>query len=647
MPGNTQFFWANGPEGNLPVRISGAAHIETGFVDFYNTTLPIIADLGDEEIPTTVYIPPPPTSAPRTTTTSTTSASTTTKIEEVVEVQTVKNIEVARTEEAITTTEMPEITELPFIPIEVTDAVETTPKPQRPPTTQTNLIDEPDSGEGDVVEPVVLSGETSQIHRAAEIAPCHGSFVYPPKCNENCVYAVNWQTDGANVHFNLWAKLKPKMWSGIGFSTQGGMMNADAVIVSVLEDSSVTVIDQWAPGYGRPTIDESQDIFGVSTRYVNGQLMANFSRSLATTDAGNDIDLTECQFFLFLHTGGHLEGGTNEIRKHFETPISSSSRICLGKCGAKEEIPTTLIPIEGDLVTKKQHNPAQNTVQLAGSPSLVIPALKPPTHFVYDAVLKFKDIPFKDDFNDIESPQAEKMAVNIRNQLGAVLKEKWPQLQRIGVIKFAGPPVKALTRMEFDGANSPTVKEVETYLKKIAVAGKVGDLQIDSSDIMLAEQRPKVESEEQRQYQTLITWIPAKQMSFAPPMVHQSFAGPYISEPIYDAKQQQDRTLKRPTTTDGSSPELSPQPKNHPEETPKGMGETTYQEWYTKVTSKDIPTHHQESTLSAAASRPHSRLSGVSGTPYISYPHESGYYTLGGEHRLQDRMPPPAYYRQY
>uniref|UniRef100_A0AC35G924 DOMON domain-containing protein n=1 Tax=Panagrolaimus sp. PS1159 TaxID=55785 RepID=A0AC35G924_9BILA len=689
MPGNTQFFWANGPEGNLPVRISGAAHIETGYVNFFNTTEPVIADLDELELPTTVYIPPPPTSAPKTTTTERRTTTTEEEKEEILAIQTVKQVEATRrtTQPSTEATTEETTTELPFIPVEVTEeatdaptttTTTTTSKPlRRPPTTESNLIDEPDSGEREVVEPIVLSGETSQSHPAAEIAPCHGSFVYPPKCNENCVYAVNWQTDGGNAHFNLWAKLKPKMWSGIGFSKEGAMMNADAIIVSVLEDSSVTVMDQFSPGYGRPTIDESQDIFGVSTRYMNGQVMANFSRSLTTTDAGNDIDLSECQFFLFLQSGGHLEGGSNELRKHFETPISSSSRICLGKCGAKEEIPsTTLNPFEDNTVTKKQHKSDQNTVQLAGSPSLVIPALKPPTHFVYDAVLKFKDIPFKSDFNDIESPEAEKMAVSIRNQLGPVLKEKWPQLQRIGIIKFAGPPVKALTRMEFDGRDSPTVKEVETYLKQIAVAGKVGNLQIDSNDIMLAEQKPKVESEEQRQYQTLITWIviviaililltlilccccwsvcrkskrktyPAKQMSFAPPVVHQSFAGPYISEPIYDAKhqQQQDRTLSKRQMTSGgsSSPESSPQPKNHPEETPKGMGETTYQEWYTKVASKDVPTHHQESTLSAAVSRPHSRMSGVSGTPYISYPHESGYYTLGGENRL-----PPPYYRQY
>lgn len=124
-------------------------------------------------------------------------------------------------------------------------------------------------------------------------------------------------------------------------------------------------------------------------------------------------------------------------------------------------------------------------------------------------------------------------------------------------------------------------------------------------------------------------------MSFAPPM-HKPYVSPYISEPIYDVKNVNKHTL--------SSPKSIGSPKGHtPDETPKGMGETTYQEWYTKVASKDAPTHHQESTLSVAASRPHSRMSAISGSPYISYPHESGYYTLGGEHRL----PPPSYYRHY
>ena len=123
-------------------------------------------------------------------------------------------------------------------------------------------------------------------------------------------------------------------------------------------------------------------------------------------------------------------------------------------------------------------------------------------------------------------------------------------------------------------------------------------------------------------------------MSFGSPM-HKPYMGAYMGEPLYGMKAGKQGPSGSPQN---ASPKMS-----HPEETPKGIGETTYQEWYTKVASKDAPSHHQESTLSHAASRPHSRMSAVSGSPYISYPHEPGYYTLGGEHRL----PPPSYYRHY
>ena len=208
MPGNTQIFWANGPPGNSPVRISGAAHIETMFLDFYNTTVPVIADLDEDETLTTVI------------------AYTTPRTEAPVEVHTVKVVEAVPVTQATQATEETETTELPFVIPETTETI-TTVKVPIPQITESNVIDENDSGEHEVVEPVVHSGETSSKPTTfpdAEIAACHGSYVYPPQCNENCVYAVSWQTDGANAHFNLWAKLKPQMWSGIGFSTQGTMV---------------------------------------------------------------------------------------------------------------------------------------------------------------------------------------------------------------------------------------------------------------------------------------------------------------------------------------------------------------------------------------------------------------------------------------
>ncbi|KAK6013979.1 hypothetical protein OSTOST_20678 [Ostertagia ostertagi] len=72
----------------------------------------------------------------------------------------------------------------------------------------------------------------------------------------------------------------------------------------------------------------------------------------------------------------------------------------------------------------------------------------------------------------------------------------------------------------------------------------------------------------------------------------------------------------------------SPQSAEGRGETPGGIGETTYQEWYSKVGSKPASQQHEEAPV--AATRPPST------TPYVSYPNDpSGYYTLGGEHRTE------------
>lgn len=81
-----------------------------------------------------------------------------------------------------------------------------------------------------------------------------------------------------NLLFRFHAIIYPEMWTGIGFSFDGLMINSDAIIITVDKDSSIAVTDQFSTNYGRPLVDQSQDIFNISTYYVNGNLYANFSR---------------------------------------------------------------------------------------------------------------------------------------------------------------------------------------------------------------------------------------------------------------------------------------------------------------------------------------------------------------------------------
>lgn len=74
---------------------------------------------------------------------------------------------------------------------------------------------------------------------------------------------------------------------------------------------------------------------------------------------------------------------------------------------------------------------------------------------------------------------------------------------------------------------------------------------------------------------------------------------------------------------------------------PRGIGETTYAEWYSKVASKETPAHHQESMYQTPPTR---MLTNAPHSAFVTYPNDpSGYYTLNGD----NRVPPPSYYRHY
>jgi hypothetical protein len=103
--------------------------------------------------------------------------------------------------------------------------------------------------------------------------------------------------------------------------------NTDAIIVSVLGDSTVEVSDQFSPGYGRPTIDAKQDLKQINTAYVDGRVMSTMVRSLSTYDNEDADLLADCHYLIFVPSGGNLEEGTNAIRKHSETPLSSKVRV--------------------------------------------------------------------------------------------------------------------------------------------------------------------------------------------------------------------------------------------------------------------------------------------------------------------------------
>lgn len=101
-------------------------------------------------------------------------------------------------------------------------------------------------------------------------------------------------------------------------------------MISTLREG-VSVTDQFSPGYGRPRLDTTQDVYNIASGTVEGQLYVNFSRSLTTDDSADDVDLMKCNYFLFVHSGGPLEAESKEVMKHSKTPIVSRNPVSLFK----------------------------------------------------------------------------------------------------------------------------------------------------------------------------------------------------------------------------------------------------------------------------------------------------------------------------
>lgn len=283
----TQLFWANGPIEAKSVKLNEAVSVESMIIDFYNSTKANAPIMNSKS--TTIMqnsSPPPQLDATSTLKTS---------------------LEVMHTTDTPTTLmeKMPQQIE-PILPSGQFSS----------------------ESEEELSHLLAVSKDPFIETSTIEMEHCYGYYNYPDNCQSDCSYQVDWRSDGINVMFRLHAILYPEMWTGIGFSNDGTMINSDAVIVSLYKDASVAVTDQFASSYGRPQVDQLQDIFDISTHYSNGHLWANFSRSLMTED-NNDLNLLDCLYFVFIQSGGQLEGGTAEIRKHLETPIHSGSRVSL------------------------------------------------------------------------------------------------------------------------------------------------------------------------------------------------------------------------------------------------------------------------------------------------------------------------------
>lgn len=134
-----------------------------------------------------------------------------------------------------------------------------------------------------------------------------------------------------------------------------------------------------------------QDIFNIKTALIDGQLAANFSRSLNTGDLEDDLDLSKCQYFIFLHSGGQLEVEGVGVQKHMETPISSDSQvcfimcffnliqICLSQCNFVSLTSSKVLPDTTTKINEKNHLSTKNVSKTLVTESAQSQTKAPPT----------------------------------------------------------------------------------------------------------------------------------------------------------------------------------------------------------------------------------------------------------------------------
>ncbi|CAD5212959.1 unnamed protein product [Bursaphelenchus okinawaensis] len=518
-------------------------------------------------------------------------------------------------------------------------------------------------------------------------ANCASIYSYPANCTNNCQFSAEWALNEQKtaLKFQIHAHLKPAEWTAIGFTKDGAMADMDTVVVSVLEDGTISVSDQYSPAYGRPRVDKKQDLRNIDAKYTDGHLLATFVRDLATND-DDDHDLNDCHYFVFAQEGGSLEAGSGEIRKHKDTPDRSKTRICPKKCGIPEETTTA----------KPTPAPPATTVKVATANAGFNPRpdveLMPAKEKEFDAAVRVMNKPYQLEMARLDSDTSTALTRDLMKHLKPAVEEKYKSLEEFKITNYAyattmsigitepdgsdKPSILALIRMRFSGGgDSPTAQELQDFLKEAAAKGANEELTIDPQaiQVILADKKTDEKWAPLKSIKNVVIVVAVilativlvalmccclcmrrkkthpEPMSFGPPAgaTYQPYAANYAanlgaaSTTTYDS--QKGTEVSKVSGPPPHSGTLIRRTDSQHSEVPKGIGEATYQEWYHKVASKETPAHHQESVYQT----PPNRMAITQGQSpvYVSYPPDvpSGYYTMTPD----NRMPPPSYYRHY
>ncbi|VDK81473.1 unnamed protein product, partial [Litomosoides sigmodontis] len=495
-------------------------------------------------------------------------------------------------------------------------------------------------------------GRSKQPQKLAYKKECFGNYAYPVNCaGEKCTYSVSWWVDEKKISFSLAATVQTHHWTGIGFSFDGSMAHSDIIAVNVLDDGVVKVLDMFSPGYSRPKIDSEQGLFDIQTSYDQGRAYANFSRYLVSNDA-NDISIDQCVYFLYPVNGGLLDIETNEIRKHKATPIPSGKRICPALCFSH-------------LAAKKmpQNEPLHKASFLPEEPITVESA-------TFDVVMRILNREWNPRFANRNTQEFHQLAAELINGVNAMVKMEYPQMRVIEIKKFKKGSILAFVTLFSEDDPLPSDREVEDYLnKQVKLQLPEEALHLEIASVISR----KTQRESSGKLAGIQNWIvlsvgvslfliatflvccivsrsrKARSDNCNNYNVHYPMNGYGCSSnlsPLNSKKSGFENAAYHAThsrqfsqATTASQNGTSKGSPNTLEEMPKGVGETTYQEWFSKVASKPGAQQHEE-LPSPSARHPVSRRS-FNGPSYVSQPQDANTYY--GEIRLG----PPAYYRPY
>ncbi|CAL2030907.1 unnamed protein product [Caenorhabditis brenneri] len=537
------------------------------------------------------------------------------------------------------------------------------------------------------------ASQTPTVHGMHLEDTCEGSIRHPEGCvSDQCLYTISWISDGSVARFSIHGSLQTSQWTALGFSTDGNMAAADAVVIGI-QNNAVMVTDQFMPNYGRPVVDEQQDIFDVETTYVNGFLTANFSRELHSDDEF-DVDLQECVFLLYSPFGGVIEKN-GEIRKHQETPLRSKSKICLNKCTEQKVVEKTIKPSEvvpttpGAVpTTSRDSTTADVTTPTSAKKPVVTPSgpvttkvlmppmLTKPSFSVYEPQTPAKrryglrvrilNREFNEALNDPKTGFYQDFTKEVTESIDQLLAKRWKGMRVSKILGYEkGSIIAEFEVVAIEDTAKPM--EIKSMVEENAVRGPIGLFSIEPSTVRVTEVDTTTAPSEEDIFKNSELWRNVliiavcsvisvvvvfliclfcctrcrKRTYTAYPVAdhHMSYACRTLGEKggfdnaIYHQPQRyysQTTVASTKVTSASGAPGAGGQdPNGNLEGPPGGVGETTYAEWYSKVGSKPASQQHEEvPPQPPVQSRPPST------TPYVSYPNDpTGYYTLGGRHR--------------